>query len=202
MTAVPTAPAELEEWLAEPDNIKVAMTEPETFKEVVGNYARVCYAKDTAMLDQIREQTQATLAQWLKDNPSAQLQRVNLDPTTGPTRYAPKANPRAAGAPLNGVFTDVQDMLSTMWHGANRTSEAEVKYQQVRNYSEKVPAGNDTPGRHPSACPQNSDTVRYAPFPPRREQTPARWRHFPACRRSTCSAPEPCHRSCPARSRR
>lgn len=140
MTAVPTAPAELEEWLAEPDNIKVAMTEPETFKEVVGNYARVCYAKDTAMLDQIREQTQATLAQWLKDNPSAQLQRVNLDPTTGPTRYAPKANPRAAGAPLNGVFTDVQDMLSTMWHGANRTSEAEVKYQQVRNYSEKVPA--------------------------------------------------------------
>ena len=138
---IPTSPAELEEMLTEPDRMKDVFNDPKALTDFIRSYAKNVYDRDAELVAQVKEQTEATLAQWLRDNPNAEVGRLNLNPLTGPNnRYSPLHNKRAIGAPLDGKFDDLQDFLSVIWDKANLTSEQLAKKQMILNYQEKVPS--------------------------------------------------------------
>jgi HK97 family phage major capsid protein len=140
-TAIPTTQAELEELLHEPERVKDIWSDPDKLTAFLRSYAGNIYNRDTELLAQLKDQTQSMLADWLRDNPNSDVTRLNLNPTTGPNnRWAPLHNKRAIGAPLDGVFEDLSDYLGTIWHNSHRTSEQTRKFEQLRNYQEKVPS--------------------------------------------------------------
>src|SRR3546814_16682864 len=78
-----------------------------TFPDLIKNYARATNEADKSLMEQVKEQTQAVMAQFLKDNPEAGKGKVlNLDPYDGPGKngYHPTRNPTAVGAKIDGLF--------------------------------------------------------------------------------------------------
>jgi HK97 family phage major capsid protein len=136
--AIPTSPAELEEFLGDPGKMKNILADPAQFKEFVKNYATTVMNKDGDIAKQVREQTQLVLAEMLKDDPK-NVKGIDLNPFTGPAKYAPVQNKRAVGAPLNGQFEDLGEFLQAAWH-QDRTTELSSKREQLLNYQEKVPS--------------------------------------------------------------
>src|SRR3546814_8276464 len=58
---------------------------PISFPDLIKNYARATNEADKSLMEQVKEQTQAVMAQFLKDNPEAGKGKVlNLDPYDGP----------------------------------------------------------------------------------------------------------------------
>ncbi len=138
----PTNPDELLDWLSDQREVQNRLADG-SFAGKVADYVRAVKAKDQELHQQVKEQVQASMAEFLRDVPAAAaLERPDLSPPErGPGgRYAPKANPRAIGAPLNGVFTDLAEFLGAVWYQANPSAEVKAKVQQLRDYQEKVPS--------------------------------------------------------------
>src|SRR3546814_14247814 len=107
-TTVPTDQGELEAVLADQEKVG-AMIAAGTFPDLIKNYARATNEADKSLMEQVKEQTQAVMAQFLKDNPEAGKGKVlNLDPYDGPGKngYHPNRNPNAVGAKSAGLFPD------------------------------------------------------------------------------------------------
>ncbi len=66
--AIPTKPEELEEFLADATNVRSMMTEPGKFKEFIQVYARAVVDKDNDLQQQIKEQVQIGLADFMREN--------------------------------------------------------------------------------------------------------------------------------------
>ncbi len=65
---IPTKPEELEEFLGDPSNVRLMMAEPGKFKEFIQVYAQMMVDKDRHLQQQIQEQVQIGLADFMKDN--------------------------------------------------------------------------------------------------------------------------------------
>lgn len=65
---IPTSADELEALLNDGSRMKDVLGNPGSLKEFVRNYAAAIAAKDTSIRDQVKEQTQAALAEWVKGN--------------------------------------------------------------------------------------------------------------------------------------
>lgn len=141
-TIVPTSATELEEMLNDTNKLQALFKEgPQKFGEFIANYARVVNEKDKEIGAQVKEQVQIVMAEFLEANGQKMTKSVNLDYTQTPdNRYHKLANPRAIGAPLNGLFPDVASYLQAVWHGGNPNKETQEKLQQIRDYQEKVPS--------------------------------------------------------------
>lgn len=139
--AVPTAPDELEDLLS--DRTKVEnMLKDGTFGPTIGEYIKNVHSRDTELSAQLKEQVQIGIAEFVKNN-GGDVQRVSQIPDDLKTSARPSPalnNPRAAGAPLNGLFPDFYTYLQAVWHKGNPDKETRDKLEQVRNYSEQVPA--------------------------------------------------------------
>lgn len=139
--AVPTAPDELEDLLS--DRTKVEnMLKDGTFGPTIGEYIKNVHTRDTELSAQLKEQVQIGIAEFVKNN-GGDVQRVSQIPDDLKTSARPSPalnNPRAAGAPLNGLFPDFYTYLQAVWHKGNPDKETRDKLEQVRNYSEQVPA--------------------------------------------------------------
>jgi len=138
----PTTPDELGEALRDKDRIK-NLFEAGEFGDFINGYIANVAKKDTDLTAQINEQVAAGLAEFMKANPSAgKTKTLNHDPAAiasgTPSRLY--NNPRATGAPLDGLFPDFYTYLQAVWQKGNKSAETMEKIQKVRDYSERVPA--------------------------------------------------------------
>lgn len=120
------------------------------FKAALNSYANARGAERKELLDQIREQTEAQMTDWLKDNQSAfpgnVVKVLDLDESKKSAGSRPSPvynNPRARGAPLNGVWPDYYTMLQDFWYSKGNgamSPEARKRMDVYNVYSEKVPS--------------------------------------------------------------
>lgn len=141
-TVIPTSAVELEEMLGDRNKIQnMLRDEPASFSELVQNYARAVAEKDQSQAQQVREQVQATLADWFRDNPDALAsQRPNLDPNAKARSRGHLHNADAPGAALDGQFSSVRDMIMATY-GEKRGTRADVeRLHKIRNdFSSHIP---------------------------------------------------------------
>lgn len=141
MTA-PTAPDELLNLLSDQDKVNDAI-KAGTFADMIKAYARHVADSDATLQAQVREQVQATMTEFLKEN--RDTRPLDLDVNRAPeNRYRPLANKAAIGAPLNGVFDNVGEFAQTVWnHTAPQgvpSADGRKKFDAIRAYQEKVPS--------------------------------------------------------------
>lgn len=120
------------------------------FKAALNSYATQRNKEREEMLGQLREQTEAQLTAWLKDNqadfPGGIANRPDLDALKSRAGARPSPiynNPRAKGAPLDGIWPDYYTFLQDVWlskgNGA-MSPEARERMAAYNAYSEKVPS--------------------------------------------------------------
>lgn len=139
-TPVPTDQGALEEILRDQDKVQ-DMIKAGTFQDLVKNYARATNEADKSLMEQVKEQTQAVMASFLKDNPdAADGKRLNLDPYDGPGKnaYHKGHNPKAIGAPLDGKFEDLASYLQAVWVKGNPTDKVKATLQEIKNYQTSI----------------------------------------------------------------
>ena len=89
--AIPTAPAELEEWLHDGDRMKNVLAEG-AFPEFIKNYQTAVAKKDPDIRAEVREQIQLGFAEWMKASGAKDDEVPPVDLTPGPA-----ATPRIQG---------------------------------------------------------------------------------------------------------
>jgi HK97 family phage major capsid protein len=144
---IPTNQAGLEELLGDSTKMQRVFADKTKFGEFITNYARGVHNKDLEIATQVREETQRVLADWLRENQPAGIDRIDLTPArvvaTGDARNHVH-NPRAMGAVLDKDFagpTASADFFAAIWHNANRTADVQAKLQRIRNaFSSTVPS--------------------------------------------------------------
>lgn len=144
-----TMPETVNDWetylntLDEPAKFTAAFNDG-SFKKNLQNYVGAQNRERDDMQTQVKEQVQATMAEFLKNNKdTGSVKRLNMDVANeaGAKPSPALNNPRANGAPLNGVFPDFYNFLQTVWNGNKNPTEEQRKNLQVLNeYSEKVPS--------------------------------------------------------------
>lgn len=136
------------------DKTKVAdLFKEGKFGDFVKDYADAKYKAAGDLDTLVREQTQAVLAQWLKDNPDAKVKRLDLAPDdhpgTGATALARQKskiyNSKAMGAKLDKEFpgtTGLGDFFRTIWHNTDGSRpEIQEMRGKLRNaFSTTVPS--------------------------------------------------------------
>jgi HK97 family phage major capsid protein len=82
------------------------------------------------------------MAAWLKDNREKDGSApINFNPQAAGAKPSRQLNnPRAKGAPLNGLFPDFYTYLQAVWHNGNPDAETREKLQKIKDYSEQVPS--------------------------------------------------------------
>lgn len=147
--AQPQTVAEWEHYLQgfdTPEKFVAAFTDG-SFKAALSSYGNARNAERKQMLDELREQTEAQLTEWLKENQKDMIKsinRIDLDAAkkAGNRPSTNLDNPRANGAPLNGIYPDwytfLQDVFLRQKNALN--DEGRERMKAVQNYSEKVPA--------------------------------------------------------------
>jgi HK97 family phage major capsid protein len=142
MTATKAAPSTVADWesylgsLDTPEKFTAAFNDG-TFKENLTGYVNAQNKERADITDQVKEITQAALADLLRDQPQASgVKRLNLDAGDRP---GDRHNPTAFGAPLDGVYPDFTALMQAVKLGA-RTPEDKARLEKITNYSEKVPS--------------------------------------------------------------
>jgi HK97 family phage major capsid protein len=137
--AIPTAPDELEDFLSDPARVKNLLAENQ-FGEFVQAYINNVSEKDKGLKAQVAEQVQIGMAEFMAANKIDPKRVPQLPDTTTASPGRALNNPKANGAPLNGVFPDFYTYLQAVWHGGNPNQETQEKLKLVKDYSEKVPS--------------------------------------------------------------
>lgn len=139
--AIPATPLELEEFLGDKDKIQNSIKDG-SFSDVIKAYAKNVRQKDESIAQQVHEQVQATLAEFLKENGQDATVRPNLQPNdTSAAKYTPVYNPRAAGAGLDKMYSSAADFFQQVWHNAADTEERRGNLRKIKNImQEKVPS--------------------------------------------------------------
>ena len=144
---VPTAAHELEAMLAEPAKMQKLFSQQGAFGQFVTNYARTVLDKDLSIATQVREQTEATLREWLKENEPEAVKRLPLNVmrpgnTAGSLDgRAGLHNPRAMGARLDSEFDNSADYFRTIWHNTQKDGPTQAKLSRLRAaWSSSVPS--------------------------------------------------------------
>jgi HK97 family phage major capsid protein len=139
-TKIPTDPDELKAALADREKVE-AMIADGTFPKFVQAYARATNEHDKSIMDAVQDQTEATLAQFLKDNKAdTKGKALNLDPYDGPGKngYHKGYNPKAVGAKLDGKFEDISSFLQATWVKGNPDDDTAALLREVKNYQTSV----------------------------------------------------------------
>jgi HK97 family phage major capsid protein len=121
------------------------------FKASLNSYANARQKEREEMLTQLREQTEAQLTDWLKQNQgnfpgNVGIKIPNLDESKARAGARPSPvynNPRAKGAPLDGVWPDLYTYMQDVWiskGNGSLSNEARERMAIYNAYSEKVPS--------------------------------------------------------------
>jgi HK97 family phage major capsid protein len=119
------------------------------FKAALNSYANAKTKERDELLDQVRTQVEAQWTDFLKEHKSDLgnvIKVPNLDESKAQAGARPSPvydNPRAKGAPLNGVWPDFYTFLQDVWFSKGNgavTAEARKRLDIYNAYSEKVPS--------------------------------------------------------------
>lgn len=120
------------------------------FKAALNSYANKRNTERAELLAQLREQTEAQLTEWLKENQDTAAGSVKFVPDLDESKRAMGSRPspvynndRAKGAPLNGVWPDYYTFLQDVWFSKGNgamSAEARKRMDIHNTYSEKVPS--------------------------------------------------------------
>lgn len=151
---IPTDSAQLESMLGDTKLMGALLADGRKFGEFITNYARAAHQKDLTVAAQVKEQVQAVLGDYLREN-GADIQRPDMSivmdhwrgggQTDRAGRQYDKRNglnsPRAMGAVLDKDFSGAHDYFATIWHNTNRTADVQAKRSKVQNaFSSTVPS--------------------------------------------------------------
>lgn len=136
MTATAPSLDELEATLKDQSKL-AAVVKNGKLGEFVKDYADAKSAALNTINDQVKEQAEAVLAKWLKDQgPASLTARVNLNPAGGlPSLAAQKSklyNAKAPGALVDKDFDGSADFFQSIWHHANSLSNGEELLAKAR----------------------------------------------------------------------
>lgn len=141
---IPSKPEELEDLLNDKTKRDAIFGDPKTYAEFHKAYARNVLTEEIQA--QVKEQTQDALSQMLRMSKNDVKVPLDLN-LKGAAAAQPSPqfnNPRALGAPLNGLFPDVWSFIQAAdtlrRGGAFEDSTTAEAIGKVRNYSEKVPS--------------------------------------------------------------
>jgi HK97 family phage major capsid protein len=149
---VPKNADELAEFMGDPGRFKPILSSADSLREFITAYAREQQGEGTDLAALVRDESTKVLTQLLKDNAQDAsrdaVRRLNLDPQNhqgrrgmlSGHRQATAYNPRAMGARLDSMFTDLTDYASTVWH-LNPDPKAAAKRGEIVNaFGSVVPA--------------------------------------------------------------
>lgn len=148
---VPRNSDELAEMIADPGRLRPVVADAKSFQEFVEAYARQQQGDGTELRRTIRDETQRTLAEMLKEKElspenTARINRLNLDPqVSGRKKRSMLAsfgqgaayNMKAPGALIDNEFDTHTDYLKTIWH-LNSSPEAAAKLARIRNTASSI----------------------------------------------------------------
>lgn len=143
---IPDSPAALEEMLMDRRRMTELFTsDPNGSAEFIRNYARVILNKQDDIAAQVREQTQAVIAQYLRDEAPERVERLNLSASAPIASLAQQKaglyNPRAMGASIDKEFANSGEYFQTIWHNSQRDAATQAKLGRLRNaFSSTVPS--------------------------------------------------------------
>jgi len=143
---IPKTADELEAMLGDSAQMQDVFSDPKAFREFIGNYAKTTMEADADIATQVKEETQRVLNQWLKDNPDAKVQRLNLDPSAAPVAQSKSLYSNIApGAKIDQekIFDSTREFLATIFHKAKSPAAAEKqgKLEAIRNaFGSTVPS--------------------------------------------------------------
>lgn len=134
-TAIPVNADELQEILNDPKRLKNIAEDPSDFKEFIQNYVNASLKNDRGVLDQVREQAEATAIDFLRKNGIDNLR--NIDMTGVNSRAARKRsqlyNKDAIGAKYDDAFKSFGDMLFNVRKAEYRSPELSKKLESLKN---------------------------------------------------------------------
>lgn len=149
-TVIPTSAVELEEMLNDAAKMQDLFKNPKAFGEFITNYSRTQMDKDASLGQQIREEVQTVLAEFLKTQKSNVP--VNLNPLDGvPNYYQARKNAlynkAAIGASVDSVFSAQGDFFRSISPHAGNFRDSKVlaekrnKLQEIQNsFGTNVPS--------------------------------------------------------------
>jgi HK97 family phage major capsid protein len=134
------SPAEFEEILLDNNKLKDMFAEG-VFGDFVKKYVNAVQAKDKDLGQQVKEQVETVLADMLKTDRKA-ANRLNLTPDSPQPAGRNRPNPRAIGAPLNGVFSDLGTMMACAWRHDRQKAQGDLAgaWGKLMAYQEAVPS--------------------------------------------------------------
>ena len=155
--AIPTAPAELEEWLHDGDRMKNVLAEGQ-FPEFIKSYQANVAKKDPDIKAEVREQIQLGFAEWMKNHGADDKNLPPVDLTPGPaatpriqgfqsSAHRALYGKRAPGQAVEGIFADSADFFQATHHDnarVHRSSDLTAKRDKLmtvmNSFGSEVPA--------------------------------------------------------------
>lgn len=134
---IPTTAAELEEMLGEPDKMQSLFKDQAKFAEFIKAYAKATITRDQSITQQVTEQTQKLVAEYLREN-DVDIQSVpKATLTPGASGRSDKRQglfaKYAAGAQLNDLFEHSGEFFKTIWHNTDNVGQVAEKRTKLRN---------------------------------------------------------------------
>lgn len=144
MKTIPAAQnaEELREILTDRARMRELLADPENFAEFIENSVNLRMKKDPAALDQVKEQTDAFMFEWLRENgmDATTRNRLNLDNANsrGPVRKNTIYNKSAMGAKFDGHFATATDFLHTISEHGYKDADNSRKMLELQNAMSSV----------------------------------------------------------------
>lgn len=121
--AIPQTEDELRELLTNKQNMRELLKDPDKFSNVIGQHVQMRLAKDPGILNQVTEQHEQFMINWLREHTNDDLdvvaKRLNLDNPNTLTRNRVQTrtvyNKGAVGAPHDAMFNSTADFVYNIW---------------------------------------------------------------------------------------
>lgn len=128
------------ETLTDKEKVRNLLKDPEQFVNWVNESIKARQAADPGLMDQVKEQSEKFLRDWLKDSENAEVKsvakRLNLaEGASSPIRAAKGTlyNPKALGAPHDDLFDQPADFFHSISDRSNKTAELSTKLHTLSN---------------------------------------------------------------------
>lgn len=136
-SGVPTIPQtadELNEMLNNDDVMSNVLSDPKAFREWITNYQDTVLNKDPELLDQVKEQTEKVMVDFLREHQVENLRHLNLDPNSRkPVAKNTIYNKSAMGAKYDDYFEDIENYFYGISDHAYKDADLSKKVSTLKN---------------------------------------------------------------------
>lgn len=137
--AIPTDADELKEMLTDKTVMAKLAKDPESMAEFLNNSVNARLKKDPEILDQVKEQTESFMINWLREHEGAEVsaiaKRLNLDSPNARSSIRPNTiyNKNAIGAEHDDKFGTPAEFLHAISDHAHKDTDLSNKLGMLKN---------------------------------------------------------------------